>query len=86
MIRMTIIACFQRYNQLSIIYNQSLGAAHRVSAVKAFIAGAVADGNRAANITGRGIIAEMLELGVKLLQNLRLSSLDCALDRLQLTG
>ena len=49
------------------------GAAHRVSAVEAFVAGAVADGDRAANIAGGGIVGEMRKLGVKLLQKSRFS-------------
>ena len=43
------------------------GASHRVSAVEAFVAGAVADGDRAAHIAGGGIVGEMCKLGVKLL-------------------
>ncbi len=59
--------------------NSFLRAAHGVSAVVAFIAGAVADGYRAANVTGWSIIAEMRKLGVKLLQNrnFRLQNLRC---------
>ena len=44
-----------------------LRAAHRVSAVVAFVACAVADGNRAADIAGGCIVPEMVKLGVKLL-------------------
>ena len=52
------------------------GAAHRIAAVEALVAGTVADGDRAADVAGGGIVHEVLELSVKLLHDsgLRLSA------------
>ena len=50
-----------------------LRAAHGVSAVEAFVARAVADGDGAADIACGGIVLEMLELGAEIFEGLSLS-------------